>query len=891
MKQMQHMQTPCLLTCLLFVTALPNAYGNEVKEQSNQTEKQHCETKDCANLEHIQVNGQFIGIEVPEVIGRAYLNRDFINATPKGNGDINELIALLPGVQLSDEAMSIDSLAEITAPEISISGAQPWQTGFSLDGMNYNNRVDPATSSRLTASANDVSGGVQTMNVNSDIVDSITVYDHNIPAEYGDFSGGIVDVKTKSPFLTGDSGSIAYRTNQSDWGQYHVIQGDEERVSETAGALEPPSYTKENLDLSLQKRFNKHHGVLFSVNYMQSEISDLSLQTMQTQKRTNINSLIKYSYRDGWIDKLDLTAMYSPYQSDAYLKDVAASDYKLEGGNMGLIANFANDTKFGYWDTKINYSRSDSSREGPEHYFSWLQIKGKEWGQLADQGDDIRLSQEGGYGNLDTVQDTINIKSSLDVPRFEWLSMEHDIKLGGEYTSQSVKRDRDQDSYNYNAPQYIFNPNNPLDCNGYTLDCVQEQYRVDLTTLAEQFGGTFNFNDPEQSLAYAENTLVAAQYFSSRQVTPQEHIDVSLSRQSLFITDSLKWWRLSLNLGLRYDYDDFLKNHNIAPRLSVGYDIFDDGNTLLTAGANRYYDASLMSYKIREQQRFSYREYRPIRDSRLQGWQPSAYTGEFKYQFDELDTPYDDEIALGLKHATQSFGNFSGKYVRRLKKQQFSRVRSDEVSEDGYKYIRMTNNGTGSSKRYSIAWDARFAGHSLWANVSYSENKASNLSYDADADNTPLEALVYYQEGDEGRAVSLSQLQMLKTNFASPVIANIGWNVDWLDSLSTGLSATYKGAYDNAVKTTRLESYGLTQECSTCAIETVYLSVYEKREIEARIMVGLNLRFNYEFVKGQNVELRADITNLFNARTNTVTEGFSGVEPGRMYWLGASYNF
>ncbi|MGR3980904.1 TonB-dependent receptor [Pseudoalteromonas sp. 1181_04] len=45
------------------------------------------------------------------------------------------------------------------------------------------------------------------------------------------------------------------------------------------------------------------------------------------------------------------------------------------------------------------------------------------------------------------------------------------------------------------------------------------------------------------------------------------------------------------------------------------------------------------------------------------------------------------------------------------------------------------------------------------------------------------------------------------------------------------------------------------------------------------------------FIKGQNVELRADVTNLFNARTNTVTEGFSGVEPGRMYWLGASYNF
>ncbi|MEI8641820.1 hypothetical protein P4S68_14765 [Pseudoalteromonas sp. Hal099] len=126
-------------------------------------------------------------------------------------------MALLPGVQLSNEAYSIGSLAEISAPEISISGAQPWQTGFSLDGLNYNNRIDPGSSSRLSSSSNDVSGGVQSMNVNSDVVESITVYDHNIPAEFGGFSGGIVDSKTKSVF-TNDSFSFGVRGNQSSWG-------------------------------------------------------------------------------------------------------------------------------------------------------------------------------------------------------------------------------------------------------------------------------------------------------------------------------------------------------------------------------------------------------------------------------------------------------------------------------------------------------------------------------------------------------------------------------------------------------------------------------------------------------------------------------------------------
>jgi len=127
------MQTPSTLACLLLLTQ--NAYAANEQEQTDQSKPicstlQNKEKKRCEALEHIEVKGQYIGIEVPEVIGRSYLDRNFITSIAKGNGDINELIALLPGVQLSNDAFSIESLAEISAPEISISGAQPWQTGF-----------------------------------------------------------------------------------------------------------------------------------------------------------------------------------------------------------------------------------------------------------------------------------------------------------------------------------------------------------------------------------------------------------------------------------------------------------------------------------------------------------------------------------------------------------------------------------------------------------------------------------------------------------------------------------------------------------------------------------------------------------------------------------------
>ncbi|KPM85072.1 TonB-dependent receptor plug domain-containing protein [Pseudoalteromonas lipolytica] len=884
------MQMRYLSACLMLLLNAP-IHANEVKQQATNPQCNDKNNKQCSDqeVERITIKGQYIGIEVPEVIGRAYLDRNFIEATPKGNGDINELIALLPGVQLSEDYYSIDNLAEISAPEISISGAKPWQTGFMIDGMNYNNRLDPASASRIGASENEVSGGVQSMNINSQIVESITVYDHNIPADFGDFSGGVIDAETISAFSRETRVSLGIRGNRSDWGEYHIIDNDEpDDTAEGKDALEPPTYEKTNIDFSIQKELTDKHALLLSVSYLKSDISDVSLSAQKVESRENINALLKYSYRDGWVDSLDLSVMYAPYTSDSYLKDVLNSDYQVEGGSFGFTANLGEETRFGHFSSKFNMSQSDNNRTGPAHFYTWLQAKGKEWGQLADQSpDSTPVSRYGGYGNLDNTQTSFNWRNSLTLERKSWGNTEHAIRVGAELNHQNYERTRQQNYYKYDSPIQYSSTNAQLNCSGYTLDCVEQNFYVDLDTLAEQLGGSIDFNNPEHLLAYSNNVATTAQYFNSRLVTPSEQIDVSLNKAALYATDVITWKQFDFHLGVRYDYDDFFKNHNIAPRLSMGYDVFNDGNTLLTAGLNRYYDAGLLGYKIKEQQKFAYREYRPIQNGYLQAWLPSSYTGNFRYIYDDVKSPYDDEIALGLRHATEDFGNFALKYVHRNKKEQLARNEETNLKNDGFKYITIYNNGTGESERYSLSWDAKFGDHSIWANASYSQNSESNSDYTATPDNTPVETLVYY----EGELMSLSELDTLKANFGRPVTANFGWNANWTDTFSTGLTATYSGSYTTAIKSSNDQRIGIGSECAACGSTDIYISKYEAHTFDARIIFALSSRWEYQVSQSQSLEVRLDISNLFNARSHAITEGNSGIEPGRMFWLGVSYNY
>ncbi len=139
--------------------------------------------------------------------------------------------------------------------------------------------------------------------------------------------------------------------------------------------------------------------------------------------------------------------------------------------------------------------------------------------------------------------------------------------------------------------------------------------------------------------------------------------------------------------------------------------------------------------------------------------------------------------------------------------------------------------------------------------------------------------------------MSLSELDTLKANFGRPVTANFGWNANWTDTFSTGLTATYSGSYTTAIKSSNDQRIGIGSECATCGSTDIYISKYEAHTFDARIIFALSSRWEYQVSQSQSLEVRLDISNLFNARSHAITEGNSGIEPGRMFWLGVSYNY
>lgn len=905
-----------VLYLLLFVTTNGLAQENNQEQSITQKAQNYCNKtlgkdshKDALNyciyryksMEKIDVVGRYIGIEIPEVVGRYHLNRDFIENAPRTTGDINDLIALLPGVQTSENASSIENVAEISAQELSISGAQPWQTSFNLDGLNYNNRMDIGQKFRTAATANDVTGGVQTMNLNSVIASSIDIYDSNVPAEFGGFSGGVVDAKSRDAFEQNNTFTFGYRGSDSSWRKYHIIIPTEDNSTElVANEIdEPPVYRKNNYELSLSRLIDNHHGINANFSFLESVISDISLGKMTKSRRENINGQLKYSYRDGWVDKLDLSLIFAPYTSEEYLKDVLNSHYTLDGGSIGSTLNLGHDIAIGYLSVSLAVSKGKNSRRGPPHFYYWAQAKGKNWGITSENETEkagLLLSLEGGHGNLDNEQSSLNWNSKFILNDIDYLDMTHSLSVGAKANYTTQLRHRLNDNYNYDAPRiYSTKPEElSLDCRGYQLDCIELEYVKPFEEFKAAFEAThgvaFDTANPNHAIALTKNISVTPQYFVTRNIQPSELIEETMRDVSLYFNDRIETNRWDINLGLRTDYDDFFKNTNIAPRFSTGFDLFEDGNTLLVFGANRYYDRGSIQNKLKAQQKFSRIEYRPIIDGALQGWIDVSANHRFKHRFNNLDTPYDDELVYGFKHKQAQWGNFSLKLIKRFKRDQIVQLDAKPIAADGVRYIDRDNGGKGYSDQISFAWDTRLGKHSLWFNTAYNQSYNNLENTNTNVNNSPTDDLVNY----DGRIVTRQTLRLINTNFSRPMTYKFGWSYQYSDNLKLNITGNHKSSYETAAQTSIFKASGkLRLDCARCEAVSVSLPYYRKVTRRAVANFALSSTYNYTIATGHNLVWRFDISNLFNSRTYTINEniGRSGIEPGRSFWLGVKYDY
>lgn len=797
------------------------------------------QNKSAFRLKEIIIEAESF-VESPAT-GKSIINRKIINKVPAGNGDINELLKLLPDVQLSDKYHTSLRGGEITPADISISGGRTYQNDFKIDGISINNLLDPA--SNAFESVNDVPGSPQEFFLDSSIADQIIVYDSNIPAEYGGFTGGVVDMQTINPGLK-FSGNFKYRTTRSEWTNFHIDDDEEYDFENSNNSSNQPKFEKHHLSIFLDIPINLEHGFIFSYNTLYSKIPLKQFEQTKNQTRYSQNIFIKYLYGISSNSDLSFSVNYAPFEGEYFIPNTKYSDYIIKSGGTSVGIDYNHASSFGNFNTKVSLSKSENSRKAPQHFRNWATTDTKDWGGIVDSD----ISSEGGFGNITKIQDSMGFKVSYEINHFSYGISKHRLKTGIDFERIHGDFSRDDDTYLYTSAKTT--PD--VSCGNSTYDCINNE-----------------------------------QYFSRRTVLHAESSEAVINNMSIYVQDTIGIKRLTLMPGIRITHDDYMNNTNIAPRFALSFDIIGDRKTILSIGLNRYYGHSILTYKLREARVPYTTESRTVFGSNnaVTDWALSSDSGSSIFKFSNLDTPYSDEIMVGVDQKVLG-GILSFKYVQRDNKNEFAKTYGP-IQPDGLRYFHMTNSGSSYHNSYRISWDRSWKQQYFSINGTYQKTNTSNTDYDTILTNDPISERIWY----DGKIIYREDLP--RSDYNRPFIANLIYSVGLPFGFTFTNYTRFRLGYDSLENTYEFKNVPTGEErVDPVTGEPISESLYVYEEVKR----DDSFIFDWKIMWEQNIWLEHQlvfIMEIENVFDNKVLAGSSSTayERGRQFWLGGEYKF
>lgn len=222
-----------LACALLTGSALAADRQTEREEDENREKKAEVDESRVVYLEPVDVEAE------KQANGKAVLKHQQLERMPNSSGSITEALKGVPNVQFDDASRSSLSGGSIVPPKISISGGKYYENNFSIDGISNNNRIDPTGIDAVTSNAY-FGGEAENSFLDTDLLDSVTVYSSNVPAKYGNFVGGMVDAKTRKP--SGEfGGKVSYMHTRDNWATFRPADRDEFEESSSNGKGNPGS--------------------------------------------------------------------------------------------------------------------------------------------------------------------------------------------------------------------------------------------------------------------------------------------------------------------------------------------------------------------------------------------------------------------------------------------------------------------------------------------------------------------------------------------------------------------------------------------------------------------------------------------------------------------------
>lgn len=778
--------------------------------------------------------------------GSSILERNTIDIIPHGDGNVTDLLRVLPGIQYSESERSSLTGGEILPAEISISGGRVYENNFLIDGIGNNSLLDPMADNPM--SVTEVPGHSQEMFLDTSLIDSVKVQRSNISARYSGFTGGVVEMETRDPSQDFQF-QIGGRTTRSEWSSFHVSDSDEDDFQSTEDYNKQSEFRKYSGHMNLDLPVNDTMSILLAYSNSYAEIPLSILGNDEQQYRMSENYLFKYQFLPSADTSLTFSGAYNPYEAEYLILNTRNSDFTVEGGGVSFSLDLQHKVAFGEFELLAGWRQSRNDREAPNGFYAWdSSVESTNWGQGYSS-----LSQEGGYGDIEKAQDTRTVAlhfKSRPVRSFDWMSHTFNSGLTYEKTTAEYSRTNDVVMSRWVA-------NNEFVCSEDDSYCLG----------GEQFAHSLIIYNSEKT-------------------------DAEVSFYDFYLEDVIDFGKLTLRPGMHFSYNDLLKNHDYAFRNAVFYDFFDNGRSVLNAGFNRYYGKTFLTYALLEgrsgSELWKRSRYREKVDTDGDG-EPDTWDYVIKLQDDgtpepwdvrslsyregvlsRLNTPYVDEWSVGLEQ--EIFGGLlTLNYLNRNGED--SLVYNDEEDASGNRIRVLTNAGDSRHEELSLTWEVAWnAKHSLLMNGTWQRSFTTNETY-SDLDVEDIDEIVIYQ----GQQKFLSDLP--RSDYNREWSANLVYRV----KLGYGLSFTniteYRSGY-TAILDTK-ENFN--------SEDGERFDIYSDVSRPSATTFDWKLTWERDLASAGSVMLSAEVYNVFNRKLYTGIDG--EYEMGRQLWVGMDYTF
>lgn len=780
------------------------------------------------------------------------LDEKYLDEQPKGNGDIGTALRINPNVQFDDTAFNSRNMGEIRPADISINGGLYYQNAFVLDGAGFSPDLDPASDNPNHYA--DPPSHAQGVAVDVGLLGRLTVFDSNVPASYGGFSGGVVEAETRRA-RDGFSGRFGVRVARSAWNERIIDEAAETTFEQSTTASNQPEYDKYQANLTLEGRSARGLGVIAHFTRTRSEIplrgysSGLESggdENEKTQTRQNTSATLRVDWQnDAGLD-LSVTATHAPTDERYFIQNSKNSWFDLKQG--GPVASVRLGLERGAWtfSNTLSYSDLDASRRSEQDvWYTWRWSQDKNWGTSRTGN-----SLEGSWGNVDQTSRAVSYKFVADRAALRWGGTEHRLQFGLEMSDRraSYERLNDHDSY--------ITPAATTTC---TVAGVVDTIACSLSPVPS-YGGR-------------------GQYLSRWTRYEAGEFEVSSREWALFAQDDIRAGRWSFRPGLRVDRDTLSDRTTVAPRFALSWDVFGDRRTLLTGGVNRYYGRNLFAYALREG-----RENLTVvrtRGANLVWGRPVRSTSSTR--FDRLDVPYSDEGSLGLNQAWRDL-EINLKYVHRRSRDEVMRVRMPSGDDSGYydaNVYEYRNVGRADSDIYTLGastrrpWQWGPAETTAQLAFDHTQTRRSALTYETVFNDDVYNARIRF-DGELMRYYELPSR---------------GYNRPWTARLSSRTRIERWGLSWNNFLRYRAGYRGVLETGSE-VVDGEPIDVYVSTRFPDGWTWDSALEYALDLPKDQQVYARVEVANLLNRRNLISGSGGSAYyEPGRSYWVEVGYRF